>query len=604
MRWIFSVLLCGIALCHAEQPATTTQTNSLANDPQWLTLLHIPIPGNQSEVDDPKFFFSNSAKAEIELTSTIEQFTKDPASRCRFPARYEWLATQLGWHQQRLTETDCPELFQWYQQLNTQKVSLIFPTAYMNSPSSMFGHLFLRLDAGDTANDLLAFSVNYGANVDSDDGSLTYIYKGLFGGYPGTYTTVPYYEKVKEYNDIEHRDIWEYPLHLSPQQIRLLLLHLWELQNIEIDYYFIDENCAYRILSLLAVVFPELDLMSNYQTRAIPVDVLKTSVEHNMVDKPTYRPSLSTQLLTHYSRLSADERQWLLRILDNTKLLDEEAFLKLSANTKAKIYDTLNLWLRYELSDAGQNRSEANLGYKLLAARSQLNVSSEKQRNSPPPPPEVGHDAYRLGIGYQNRADDDTLILSGRFAYHDILDASQGYLPGAQIEFLNLQIDVGETTKVSKLNVLSLKSLSPRTDLINPVSWSFELAGERLQITEDTNMFAEYIEGKAGYTFGSGSNMFYGLLGLKLLHLSDTSDQPSSLGTVNLGWRMESDFSQFVIELEQAKDVDASNLEMKSVNFGYQFNLSKQSSARLNWSRTSFNQFYDSQVQINYLFYL
>jgi len=36
---------------------------------------------------------------------------------------------------------------------------------------------------------------------------------------------MPYYLKVREYNDMENRDVWEYELNLSPEEIDRLLMH-------------------------------------------------------------------------------------------------------------------------------------------------------------------------------------------------------------------------------------------------------------------------------------------------------------------------------------------------------------------------------------------
>jgi len=58
---------------------------------------------------------------------------------------------------------------------------------------------------------LLSFAVNYAARTDETNG-FAYAIKGVFGFYPGYYSLLPYYVKVREYNDLERRDVWEYPL--------------------------------------------------------------------------------------------------------------------------------------------------------------------------------------------------------------------------------------------------------------------------------------------------------------------------------------------------------------------------------------------------------
>ncbi|WMS88729.1 Lnb N-terminal periplasmic domain-containing protein [Pleionea litopenaei] len=585
-----------------EQP--TKPLSTLAKEAQWLRLLHIIDFDGSSEVDDAKFFLSDERTAVSELNAAVREFRQNPTLRCRFPARYEWLASQLNWSSNEISAEQCPKLFEWMQQLNPQNVSLIFPASYMNSPSSMFGHLFLRLDTSNSHNDLLAYSVNYGADVESDDSSITYMVKGLSGGYPGTYTIVPYYEKVKEYNDIEHRDIWEYPLHLNVTQVRRLMLHLWELKDVKIDYYFIDENCAYRILALLAVIFPELDLLSEFQGRAVPIDVLKSTLRNQLVSKAKYRASLSTELLNQYESLSSIEQQWVMQIIEDQGQLNSAAFQALTDVEKANVYDTLNLWLRYELSDAGESVDRAELGFALLRARSKINTPLPTQELSKPEAPENGHDAYRLGTWVQYKNNDSALLLSGRVAYHDLLDNSAGYLAGAQIEFLNLSLSVNDTSKIENLTLLSLKSLSPHNDLMRPLSWSFQVGGKRMHRSSDESDFMQYLDGKVGSTFGSNQSMYYMLYGVKLTQTNHDSDQPSTLAAINLGWRSESQYGQWLIDYEYGRDVDASNLELSSIALSFNANLSKNSAFRVDISRQSFNDFYFNDVKLGYLYYL
>ncbi|MCK7512715.1 MAG: DUF4105 domain-containing protein [Desulfobacterales bacterium] len=67
---------------------------------------------------------------------------------------------------------------------------------------------------------------------------------------------LPYYAKLQEYSDVDHRDIWEYSLNLTEPEIRRMMLHIRELDAIASDYYFFDENCSYLLFSLLEAARP------------------------------------------------------------------------------------------------------------------------------------------------------------------------------------------------------------------------------------------------------------------------------------------------------------------------------------------------------------
>jgi len=106
---------------------------------------------------------------------------------------------------------------------------MVFPTAHINSPASMYGHTFLRVSSNhDTP--LISNAINFAAKTNDTNG-LIFAYKGLFGEYEGRYSILPYYEKIKEYNNLEQRDIWEYDLDLTQEEINRLVLHTFELKD-------------------------------------------------------------------------------------------------------------------------------------------------------------------------------------------------------------------------------------------------------------------------------------------------------------------------------------------------------------------------------------
>ena len=124
----------------------------------WHLLLHYrsnTFGGYTSEVDDPGFFMAESGKTDpkAELSATLRQFfSKDPIGRSQQPAqcaligRYSWLKERLKFNDERLLPLPCPRFTSWISELNPQNVSIIFPSAFMNNPASMFGHTFLRID--------------------------------------------------------------------------------------------------------------------------------------------------------------------------------------------------------------------------------------------------------------------------------------------------------------------------------------------------------------------------------------------------------------------------------------------------------------------------
>lgn len=100
----------------------------------------------------------------------------------------------------------------------------------------MFGHTLLFIETADRSK-LLSYSVSYSAVTNETFGPF-FAVKGLFGMYPGYFAVLPYYAKLQQYSDVDHRDIWEYRLNLTEPEIRRMLLHIRELESIASDYYF------------------------------------------------------------------------------------------------------------------------------------------------------------------------------------------------------------------------------------------------------------------------------------------------------------------------------------------------------------------------------
>ena len=337
-----TLLALGAALClaaaalpaRADGPGdlqARARSLQLADDPAWADLLQYePHPLTRrlrSLADDPGFFNApdGASNPAAELDATLARLfdparPDDPDShpQCRFPARLHWLRTRLGMSTATLPAQPCPRLEAWMAEINPAGVTLVFPSAYVNSPASMFGHTLLRIDAvGQTeATRLLAYTINYAAKADASDG-FSFALKGLTGLYPGMLSSSPYYVKVREYSDMESRDVWEYQLNLSTAETRQLLRHAWEIGATRFDYWFFDENCSYMILRLLDVARPGLRVSQRFPLTAIPVDTVKGVVDvPGLVTDITFRPAGGTELAHRASRLPPDAMAAAIAVAD------------------------------------------------------------------------------------------------------------------------------------------------------------------------------------------------------------------------------------------------------------------------------------------------
>lgn len=532
--WLVVALLAP-ALCLADTasaylPLLQQRALSLGLEREegWLALGHYRSAYGRlvSDADDPAFFLAKTGKRDpqAELLATLEAFFRpgdgDGHPQCRFPARYHWLKTRLDFQRARLAERDCPGFRDWRDKLEAHAVSLIFPSAYLNSPSSMFGHTFLRLDRVNQNDDsvLLAYTINYAAKA-VDENELFYAYKGLFGGYPGIVTVQPFYEKVKEYRDWENRDIWEYRLNLAPEEVAQLVRHVWEIVPIRFDYFFIDENCSYRLLGLLDVARPGLGLRRRFPYRAIPVDTVRAVVAAGLVEGIDYRPSAATTLETHIRQLSREQRRLARRLAVGKIVPDSPAVTGLAPEARAAVLESAYEFARYRALDERLPREPtAKTAFELLRARSRVEKPSLL---APPQRPAVrddeGHKPKRAGLGlgfYDHRAYGEIGL---RSAYHDLTDPWPGYRQGAQIRFLDgvLRYYEDHRLQLERLDVIDIKSISPRDDFLKPVSWGVAFGTHR-KLLRDERPLVGYLSGETGFAYEIGGGLAYGLLGATL----------------------------------------------------------------------------------------
>ncbi len=491
---------------YIEQLQARAENAGLAAHEQWLKLLHMVPTGLggklQSTIDFPGFFLSPSGKsdAQAELDATLEAFfdqrlIQEEPPQCRFKARYEWLKVMLGFNSQQLPETLCDRYQAWASAIDADKIHLVFASNDLNSPSSMFGHTLLRIDAKGSSGDqrLLAYAVNYAAQTTRDAG-LLYAIKGLGGFYQGHYAVMPYYEKVREYEGFEHRDLWEYPLKLDDETIQKLLWHLWELRGMGSDYFFFGENCSYQLLSLIEAARPDLVLTRPFREGpdyTIPIDAVRALGNKGLLGAPAYRPAEAKTLAHRFKSLRAADQAWVSAYVAGRAEIGDAYFESLGSQTQAQLLEVTHaaLYFNYR-SGAVARQPSLPRAHQLLVARAKLDAPAEFAAvPTPQVTPDQGHRSGRASFGLrQHSIDDGSLILNWRPAYHDRLDPADGYLPGGELEFLEVQLSADrERLQLDHVQLLGVEAIAPRDELFKPWSWYARLGAQRAVRSEKTS---------------------------------------------------------------------------------------------------------------------
>lgn len=490
----------------------TAQDRHLYEDRQWLKLLHFETDFfrvRESQVDSSNFFFSSQGKTNprAELNATIEAFFHDAEisdsfkkAQCRFPARYRWLKKHLVDLKVEWPDAKCDRFEAFARGLNGKSVSLVFSSYYLNNPSSAFGHTFLRVNKAPSLKDgqrheLLDYGLNYAAEADTSN-AFVYGFNGLFGLFHGKFTAVPYYFKVREYNNSESRDLWEYQLNLKPEAIDMIVAHVWELGTAQIDYWYLTENCSYHMLSILEAADPSVDILSKLDRYVIPADTVRVLWNKtNLVESYHYRPSIRQIFFERWAQLNPIEKKELQYLARQFRNVDEmtysETLKKMPEKSQAQILDTFIDYIDYRYSkEVQQAGREFQLKLRVLDRRSQI-AAAPTEISIEPEVDERPHEAHpsgRWGFGARHfNNDKDMALLSHRFALHDRLDPARGYPHYSQISFFDTDFSYGSslTSKSSSefqlenFSAFEVLSASPWSELIPDHSWQFKLGIER-----------------------------------------------------------------------------------------------------------------------------
>lgn len=564
-----SVLFLPFSGVHAAEvsPAVITQ---LAKDTQWHKLLHIGADGNAIHSD--RFYLSSSHTPEDELVATLEALA-DPAdlasddhAQCRFPARALWLASKLGAQQVLPQKARCEALQEWLAPEQVNGISLVFASGFMDNPASYYGHTLITLNKPDSQRTaLLDTAVNFGAEVPDNENPVSYIIKGLVGGYNADFTHSDYYLQTKNYNNNELRDLWEYELNLTPQDRTFLAAHIWELLKQHFTYYFLDDNCVSRMYNLFSIL-PDITLTPLNDYYVIPQQTLKNLMAVDYRGQPLvkavhYKPSKQTQFLSKYRALTRVEQQWVARITDTPEVVSDKQFSVVPAPSKLRVLETLLDYFRLVVNKAEDDELvSAKAAYaKILAVRYQLPAQASPFSEAVPASPDNSRSASYLQAAALINDGKAATLFTFRPAYYDPLDASTGHIEHGHLEMAGVSLWANEDAvaiyELNLLHILSVKNLATGLPGDNYHSWELYVGAEQQSLACGGECLQMKAEAKTGWAQPLSSRIFAGVYVGGML--SDNVNQSGNVAALasgfiqyqwleNINVRLEAGYAQYL----------------------------------------------------------
>lgn len=590
---------------------------NLSKERDWLLLLHYKNGFNKFEslIDDPQFFVSNFGKndPESELNETIRSFFRDfyengsdLSSQCIFVERFRWLDQKLNFDRSFLKEEKCDRFQNWYSEVNGDQIAIVFASSYMNNPSSMFGHTFLRIDKKQNETSLLlSYALNYSANT-GNDGGFSFAFKGIFGGYPAYFSVSPYFEKIRLYNDLENRDLHEYILNFSKEEIRRLIYHLWELHFFKSDYFFFKENCSYNILTLLEYARPSLNLSDKFSAFTIPSDTIREISKNQLISNIFYRPSKKSEISHLLKFVTEKEKKAVLEIVEQ-KVSPENLLtdFNFSKTEKMNILDLAYQYVDYlRIKKSYDFENPKKLQMKILIARSKIGKREEpiSKVEEPKYGVEDGHKVSRVSFGFAKLENLDFLSFEIKPSYHQISDNQSGYIDGAEISFFDLKTLFNSDEVLYSLDLLKIKSFTSYGEFFKPISWKFSTGVEnRFELQKPIL----YLNSGAGFTFGNKMKI-YSLLTLNYEYSKNYQKESFLFAGLNIGaFSSLNNFWRVVFDLSIENTLFYKNVfnreKMELLN---NFSIDKDRSIILDLSFEKLQNIYNSEkLSLKYRYY-
>lgn len=529
----------------------------LAKDPQWLNFLHYHrgLWRTESSIDDAHFFLSNDGVTdpEAELQATLEALKNKPETACRFPARAKWLKEILGI---KVDFSTCQDYLKFFQDKFPKNVYLVFSSYYLESPASAFGHTLLRFSKQQANhdfkhNELMDDGINYGATV-TNTNPILYTILGATGGFKGSFASVPYFYKIREYNDFESRDLWSYQIKMTEEEKERLVDHLWEVGHSYFDYYFFTENCSQKMLALLDAANPSWKLLERNPYFVVPGDTLKTIAKTpGLLGEITYRPSAKKIFLEAYRQLRAEELEIFDRTL-NQQTLDTKNFTALNEMQAANVLDTLIYYLDYKYADEILREDDHPINQfkrNILAKRSDYRSKGITPKIEPEKleSPHLAHGSRRIATSYQaTRHADDLALLSYRFSMHDINDPIIGSPKSSSIEFFNFTLSYNlekNHLKLYSLRPVQVMTINPWTPYHYPMSFKagFEITRQPTAICQNCLVPTANLAAGPSFSLGKQTIISWWLdSNLSYHHQFEKQNVAAYLGaSISVFWRFQ-----------------------------------------------------------------
>ena len=452
----------------------------------WLKLLH--FENKKSIINNKDFFLSPFGQKDPkkELIATIQNIFKDPTTQCKYPARIKWLQEKLSFVP--IEKIKCPKL-DLFLTKNYSKMSIIFTSERYDSPSSIFGHTFIKVET-----DSIPYAINFAATVPENQNQFLYAYRGITGKYPSEYKILPFSGKDYEYRAKEFRDLIEFEIQYSRNEINNVMLHLYEIQHTQQNYYFIGRNCSSEILKLLDMAQYTSTFSKKLSTATIPIDIIYILENENLISNISTQLSKLKLFYIYEKKLNNYAKDILQKIIQHKQSIHEfDKDTTLSFNSKKNI---ILASITYIEMIAYTKKFESKYTYsllKLIHLSNKYNLTrdfnlTKKLKKNP-----ISNKFHKLSFGTEYLKHKESFSLQYRYLYRNRFDLMDDIKKNGTVEFFDLKIkSQHDTIILDELILLNLEAMPLSNQFFTNTTNKISIGAKRLFYTDHLYNFIEY----------------------------------------------------------------------------------------------------------------
>lgn len=450
----------------------------------WKSLIH--SRNGKPSIKDKNFLLStNNFSLKNELILNIQSIYTDIEYKCKFPARYNWLTNKYPNLRIKNNSFQCKKFNEYLTKTNASSLDLIFVSENIKNPSSMMGHIFFKIN-GFYNRKKRSNAVSFFTEINHLNIPLL-AYESIIKGMPGYFILRPYEKQISSYINNEERNIWEYRLNLSKEQLTLIYYHLWELKDINLTYFFTGFNCATIIEDILSISSESFydDKINLFIT---PKNLVNKANKHRLLNNSKLIPSLEWNLYMLNENMDDNEMILLINYMKNYNFKELLLFIesKKSSNLTINFIDNYSRYLY--LKKKSISYSNYNIFQSLVDKFKINNIDFSNYKN-----PKNNFDSKQISFGSLIKDNMKYIQLNMLLTGNTINDDNRNYFSENSLKIGNINLLANnESIIINNIDLYSINSYLPINKIMTPLSSeigiSYQSQNSNLHLKDNVNV--------------------------------------------------------------------------------------------------------------------